>query len=252
VKGLFKGLFSPGKAATPAPPEDPQERIAWRKARMFAWQAAWHDHFDRDKTLMALGEFDRPKSIRDDIDSDYRLIFGISRAEKATRDACFDQFPQGAEMAARFDAYLTKKPVQMTQAEAREGLEELAPLLTAAGPSEEIDYAHVEIVDRDTKEGLQALGQTDDVTIVLEASEFEQRTYTDLASNTARSFLTEPLYASAGNYYQLRDWVTSAMYGRESDAIYGVLYRMWAGGWQVALGESSVILAKRHVGPKAG
>lgn len=78
------------------------------------------------------------------------------------------------------------------------GLRSLPPLITAAGPNEAIDYRFVEIVNRDTKDGLKALSQTDDTTIVLEASEFEQRAHSDFLSKTARFFLSEPYDTRSG------------------------------------------------------
>lgn len=228
-------------------PTDRDLQNQWIMERLHEWQLAWHDLFDPDPLLIAAGEFGRPDPLPKDTDSDYRLIFGLSRATPQTRAACFALFPSGDKIDSRFDSFLTTRPVQMPEPEARTHLAHLLDLIDRIGPNEEVDLTTVNVVDRDTPDGLAALNYADDITVLLEGSLLEPKAPADLPVTAARLFLSEPLYASAGNYYQLRDWVCSAMTGGPIDEVQSLRYQMWDGGWQVMFNEDGVILARRKV-----
>jgi hypothetical protein len=66
----------------------------------------------------------------------------------------------------------------------------------------------------------------------------------DLPSVAARLFVSEPLYAAAGNYYELRDWITGAMLDARRDEIYGMIYRLWQGGWQPLVSDQVILLRR--------
>ncbi|MEL6544740.1 MAG: hypothetical protein AAFQ82_08945 [Myxococcota bacterium] len=213
------------------------------------WQLAWHDLFDIDQTLADAGEFWRPDPIPDELDRDYRLIFGLSQAERATRNACFALLPKGAEMATRFDDFLRSTPRPMAEAEARALLAEVEELLPGFRPHEEVDFNAVTVVDRETTEGAEALRRTDDILYVLEGTAADPYRSADPTAIAAYSFLTEPLYASCGNFYHLRDWVTGLLFDPNWDRLQHILFRLWDGGWQVRVSDDGVVFARRNVGP---
>ncbi len=243
--------FEPSTAGQTEPVDARAARNQAIKTHIHDWRIAWHDLFDADQTLIAAGEFERPDPLPDREDLDFRLIFGLRQAEPATREACFALFPNGAEMAARFDQFLSTPLQALSEEKARAGVAEIAELLPAMGPHEEVNFSKITIVDRDTPEGLDVLQKTDNLTYTLEHTTVDPYASTDIAAVAARLFLTEPLYAAAGNYYQLRDWVTGAMFDPRWDALQAILFRLWRGGWQVALdADDAIVLAKRHVGPR--
>lgn len=244
-----KKTKAPTVTISQAAPMTWEERHKKVNALHSEWQLAWHDAFDRDETLIALGEFARPHPIPTDLDGDYRLICGISQASKATRDVCFGIFPQGAEMAKRFDQYLTSTPQQMEEAEARKRLKTVLQIIQELGTDDPTDLTQVRIVDRDTDEGLSALRMADDISVLTESSGPLGKVdpAKNIAEGAASSFLSEPLYMSCGNYRYLREWVTAAIFGGEEEALDAELYTLWHGGWQVFLDDEGIILAKRAV-----
>ncbi len=211
------------------------------------WQRRWHDVYDIDHDLVAAGDFDRPDPLPDDPNRDYRLIFGLSRATLATRHACFEIFPSGPKMHDRFQDFLSKEPCALNESEARTRLQKVTALMDGLGLAENVNLSQVSIVDRDTKEGLELLNATDDITVLLEKSALIPYPVEDLEKVAARLFLTEPLYAAAGNFYHVSNWVTAAMTGGTTDTLHSELYELWAGGWQVALGTDGLILASRRI-----
>ncbi len=222
------------------------------KARIREWQIAWHDLFDADQTLIAAGEFERPDPLPDREDIDFRLIFGLSQAEAATREACFALFPNGAQMAERFSQHLGSVLLPLPEEEARAGVAQIAELLPTMGPHEEVNFSTITVVDRDTPEGMEALRNTDNLTYTLENTLVDPFSFPNVEAVAAHHLLTEPLYAAAGNYYHLHDWVTGAMFDPRWDELQIILYRLWHGGWQVCLdADQAIVLAKRHVGPPA-
>ena len=98
-------------------------------------------------------------------------------------------------------------------------------------------------MDRDTDAGRPSLQHADNVTVLIESPLLALKKATQLPRTAAKRFLTEPLYASAGNNYHVRDWVCSAMTGPLEDSLMAELYRLWLGGWEVYLGDEGVILA---------
>lgn len=228
-------------------PEERGDQNAWIKKTMRDWQLRWHDLFDVDRDLIAAGDFDRPSPLPCEIYRDYRLIFGLSRASPKTRQACFDVFPLGTKMHDRFQDFLSSKPLALKEAEARARLAGVIALIEAIGPNEDVDLSNVTVVDRDTDEGVDILNVSDDVTVLLEKNALSPHPVEDLKMVAAQLFLTEPLYAAAGNFYQVANWVTAAMTGGATDKLHSELYQIWMGGWQVAVGSDGLILASRRV-----
>ncbi len=243
--GWMKKLRAGGH--THSPPLDKQARAEWIKAQQANWQVQWHDLFDADPFLGRSVSSGRPDPMPDTLDDDYRLIFDLSQAHPKTQAACFAVFPQGTEMHARFDAFRVRKPVAMSETAARQALAEVIALVQKIGPNEDVDFSKVEVVDRDTEDGLAVLSFVDEINILLEESLLEPRPVRDMAHTAAERFLREPLYAMAGNYYQLHTWVTGVLIGGDKDLLFAVLYEMWHGGWQVFVGDEGVVLAKRRV-----
>lgn len=219
----------------------------WIKSKLKEWQVQWHDYFDLDRTLMADSEFERPLPMPDEIQTDFRLIFGLSKALPQTREKCFDLFPEGKEMFRRFESYLSTPYVPLSESDARSGLAKVSELIREIGPNEPVNFSNVRIVDRDSEEGLSEIQYADDVTVLLEGSLLDCWPVEELPKKSARFFLTEPLYAAAGNFYHVVEWVTAGMEKGLNDELQTELYHLWHGGWQVLLGEEGVILAHRKV-----
>ncbi|MEX3015559.1 hypothetical protein [Gymnodinialimonas hymeniacidonis] len=230
AKALFtsKGevQLEPKAKGQPASVDARAAQIQATKTQIRYWQIRWHDLFDADQSLIAAGEFERPAPLPEREDLDFRLIFGLRQAELATREACFAPFPNGEEMAARFDQFLTSPLELLSEQEARAGVAEIAQMLPAMDPHEEVNFAKITVIDCDTQEGMDALRKTDNLTYTLENTPVHPYGSQNSTAVAARVFLTEPLYASAGNYYHLRDWVTGAMFDPRWDALQGILYRL--------------------------
>lgn len=245
---MFRWLRSfTGAARAPGAAQVERAQDAWIEARMHDWQGQWHDLFDEDGDLAAAGEFERPAPLPDDVFCDDRLIFGLSRATPDTRQKCFALFPSGAEMYRRFDTYLTSNPIVLSEAEARVRLRGIVDMFEKHGASQPLDLSNIRVINRETEAGLDELRNTDDIAILLEERLPPSAAPEKLEQVAAELFLTEPLHAAAGNFYQLRNWVTSAMKGGLTDALHTELYALWSGGWQAALSKDGLILAAREI-----
>lgn len=224
-----------------------EDQNIWIETQLKSWQIQWHDLFDKDEQLKRAGEFERGASLPTDINSDYRLIFGFSRASSETRKQCLALFPQGAEMHRRFEAFRNGPPNPLPETVVRARLPELEQLITEIGPNEDVNFAKIRVINRDTKEGVAQLQNTGDITELVEGSLLEPANVERLPATAAGIFLTEPLYASAGNYYHVKDWVTAAMAGGQEDALHTILYALWNGGWQVLLDDDGIVSAQRSL-----
>ncbi len=61
----------------------------------------------------------------------------------------------------------------------------------------------------------------------------------------AQLFLKESLFATAGNFYELCDWVTGPLMPAERADACAALYQMWAAGWQVLAGPNGKIALRQ-------
>ncbi len=222
---------------------DNEEQNAWIKRKFVEWQSTWHDYFQADPTL---AEYVRPKHLPKDIDCDYDLIFNFSQTVPATREKCFSLFPNGAEMHRRFESYLSEPAPDLNATEARQLVEQLSELIKAAGPTEEANLEISTIFE--AQDPLpEEIHKTDSISILFETSFFDLVPIENMSAIAAHLFLTEPLYASAGNYYELRDWVTAAMFDPKQDKVYSLVYRLWQSQWQPALGTDGIMLFNRSL-----
>jgi hypothetical protein len=242
MAGWFRRIFSRPKA--------PVETIDWNahyeasKHIGDGWADTWYDLYDADPNLAAELEHSPKERERPPRCEDWHLIFGLAQATPETQKKCFAVFPSGAEMYARFHAFRTEKAEAISEAEARQSLPQIAALMDQIGANAQVDYSQVTVIDRDTEDGYQALCKTDHITVLLEETNGEPLEGDALLRGVAFSFLTEPLYAAAGNDYVLRDHVTSAMFGGPLDELHTLLYRLWRGGWDVFIdGEDAIVLA---------
>jgi hypothetical protein len=240
---LFTWLL--GKQSDAQLPLDRDKQNAWITAKHREWQAQWHDLFDADKALTGQAEFDRPAVLPSTLDTDYRLIFGLSHTTPETQKKCFGLFLSGTEMQRRFAAFLAGKSVPMAETEARVRLGDVVELITKIVPHKDVGSFGVTVVDADTEEGNNALQEADDISVLLERGLLEPLDRKGLQEFAARSFLFEPLLAMAQNFVQPENWITSAMSGGLTDDVHSRLYKMWVGGWQVRVGEEGLILGKR-------
>ncbi|MBN9081779.1 MAG: hypothetical protein BGP04_10440 [Rhizobiales bacterium 62-17] len=217
-----------------------EQQNDWIKQKFKDWQVDWHDAFDGDPSL---AKFERPDPLPDEIQSDHRLIFGLSRAKAETWRRCFALFPNGSEMQRRFETYLTSATPSLSESEARDLVAEIARHIDRANPNEQVNWARINVVDRNAPDARQALARADRVSILFDRNLLQPVPAKELPAVAAQLFLTEPLYASAGNYYELRDWVTAAMFDADRDKVYELVYRLWRAGWQPLVAEDGVVLA---------
>lgn len=213
----------------------------WIKQKFKAWQLRWNDLFDQDAALKAAGEFERDDPLPDDIHVDYRLIFGLSHATAETRQACFALFPHGDEMHRRFDAYLGSQRPTLSEPQARALVNEIAQHIDSASPNERLDWTRISIVRREDRDPSHPAGRLDEL---FDGNLLQPEPEEEWPAIAARLFLTEPLYASAGNYYELRDWVTAAMFDPARDRIHALVYQLWHAGWQPLVSAEGVLLLR--------
>lgn len=208
------------------------------------WQIAWHDLFDADQELARTEEANRPNTLPSDVASDYRLVFGLAHASTKTREQAFAFFPSGDLMFERVEDYLDRPNVGMQEEEARARLETIRQLLLALVPDEEPELHGLEIVAGTRVALIEELNASDDLAWMLEGFPSPLEPQDEALVLASEIFVTEPLYAMAGNSYELQRWVTCAMRKGPTERIYRELYELHIGGWQAALGESALLLAK--------
>jgi hypothetical protein len=231
---------------TPLDKAAKQERQnQWITERFKDWQRAWHDAFDTDATLQAAGEFERPDPLPDDVQDDYRLVFGLSHAEQKTRQHCFAMFPNGAEMHRRFDQFLAAQPTRMSEQDARWLAAQLLQVLLTIRPDQSETWKHIAVVESKPMDDRHPLANYDPIHTVFESNLLEPYSEQDLPAIAAAHFLAEPLYASGGNFFELREWVTSAMRSKSRDEISTIVYRLWRGGWFAGQADDGLVLAER-------
>jgi hypothetical protein len=239
-------------AATGLVPVEPallrEQQNDWIKKRHREWQVAWHDAFDADLVLQASGELDRPDPLPNRVGMDYRLIFEFSHATPETRSMCFSLFPSGSEMHRRFENFLTNTAPMISETEARGLVGELAKYVDAADPDEQVNWTEIILMDRRDPAAQELLSRSGPVSELFTENLLAPTPKEDLPAEAARIFLTEPLYASCGNFYELRDWVTGAMFDPRQDKVFEYVFRLWNGGWQPLLSSTGVILAFGHRG----
>ncbi|WP_139221697.1 hypothetical protein [Paracoccus halophilus] len=221
-------------------PESERERQnLWISQKLAAWQTAWHDAFDRDP-----GADPRPDPLPAEIDSDYRLIFGLSATGTDTRKACFALFPGGTEMHRRLDHYLTAPAPILSAREAQDMVARIADTIDRTKPNDQIDWSRVEVIAREAPDADYRLAMTTGLSYLFERDLLLPSPERELPAIAARIFLTEPLYAAAGNSWELCDWVTGAMFDRHQDRIHELAFRLWHAGWRLRLPENGVILVR--------
>lgn len=202
------------------------------------WQLAWHDLFDADPVLADREEFVRPSSPPNHICEDWRLVFGLSRAAPPTRADCLHLMPHGAEMAWRLEQYLTTPTAPMTLDEAKSRIGRVKEAVQQVVLVAPLVWEDPHVIGVDAPFELTACSGIEDL--------FAGNLLAPLAADdvpllAAQLFLKEPLYATAGNYYELCDWVTGPLMPAERAAACAALYQMWAAGWQVLAGPNGKI-----------
>ncbi|KNY31162.1 hypothetical protein [Agrobacterium sp. SUL3] len=217
---------------------------AWIKQKLHEWQGEWHKVFDRDPVLCAIDEFERPDQLPENIQSDYRLIFVLSRAIRESRRSCFALFPEGAEMQRRFEIFLTEDVTPLKEAAAHDLALQIAQHAINANPDVDVDWDKIDFIDSNNIDAQELLSRTDDISYLFERNLLKPVAETELPSVAAELFLTEPLYASAGNDYQLRDWITAAMFDMNLDKIYEMTYRLWRSGWRLRIAVEGFVLIR--------
>lgn len=202
------------------------------------WQLAWHDLFDADPVLADSEEFARPVSPPNNISEDWRLVFGLSRAAAPTRADCLRLMPQGAEMARRLEHYLTTPTPALTLDSAKGRIGHLKEVIRQVDLVEPLIWEDPQVIGVDAPFDLMACSGIEGL---FAGNLLAPLAEDDVPLQAAQLFLKEPLYATAGNYYELCDWVTGPLMPAERAAACAALYRMWAAGWQVMAGPNGEI-----------
>ncbi|MEM9030172.1 MAG: hypothetical protein AAGC70_17550 [Pseudomonadota bacterium] len=219
-----------------------EQQNTWINHKFVEWQTLWHDYFQADPTLV---DYERPERLPRDINSDFDLIFCFAQTTSATREKCFALFPNSTEMQCRFESYLSEPAPTLSASEARQLVERLPVLVRAANPTREacLDIAAVFNAQDPLPEEIHS---ADSIATLFETSLLDLVPVENMPAKAARLFLAEPLYASAGNYYELRDWVTGAMIDPRQDAVYELVYQLWRSQWQPRLGADGIMLFNRR------
>jgi hypothetical protein len=208
------------------------------------WQAAWHDLLDADLELAGTDEGNRPDVLPNDLASDYRLIFGLAHASTDTQKQAFALFPAGDLMFKRVKTYLDQPNTEMQEEEARSRIETIRKALLELVPDKEPDLLYLDVVAGTRSVLNEQLNLSDDLAWLLEDFPSPLNPKNEALVFASEIFVTEPLYAMAGNRYELQRWVTSVMRKGPTEPIYRELYELCVGGWQAALGEDALLLVQ--------
>lgn len=218
------------------------EKNNFIRGKFKAWQIEWHRLFDEDKTLIGTEYAPDGSKIPKDIYSDFRLICGISHVSPDTRKACFNLFPKGAEMAERCERFLSGKSNPISAEGAREITVQIAEIIDAAIPDEIVDWSNIVINERFGEEN--DLGGADRISYLFEGEPPGAPDDDAVLALAAGLFLTEPLYMSAGNWYEPGDWITGALLSPARDKVYELTYKLWDGGWYLGVAKAGVSLTQ--------
>jgi len=214
------------------------------KRKLKDWQIEWHRLFDEDETLEGTEYAPGESRMAKDIDSDFRLIFGISAVAPETRQACFRLFPMGAEMCRRFEGFLNGKSETITEEAARNIAIQICEHVKEAKPMELYNWSNIQVIDRESPGADEILSKTDRVTRIFDRSGLKPVPDEELMSLAADIFLTEPFYMCAGNCYEPGDWIKGVLKTKAQDYIFERVYAIWQGGWFFAVGEEGVVLSR--------
>lgn len=180
----------------------------------------------------------------EDLCADVRLTFGFSQASVETRARCFALLPEGAEMHRRFEHYMSGARETLDEPAARDLLVELGRAAEACEPNEVVNWGEVVVMDLSEFQASDTWRKTSNIGWLFERSLFDPLSDEMLPRVAAELFLGEPLYASCGNQFELRDWVTGAMFRPELDRVRTLCFRLWDGGWQPLLFGDGVMLVR--------
>lgn len=237
------GLFG----EKPAPESQEEARARQNliiKAQMREWQLAWHKLFDQDLGQATADNAAKDDEIPNELDRDNRLIHGFCEVSVATRAACFALLPRGAEVAERFEQFYNSRNSAISQEDAVALVETMRGHIKECTVNYESNWAHIEVLEHDDKAGQDALGLEYSVYDIFERLGFDPYPEDTLTEMAASFFLTEPLYAAAGNWYEPGQWIDAVYREPAQDACLRLVYELWLGKWNVLLGTKGVALIK--------
>ena len=148
-------------------------------------------------------------------------------------------------MARRFEQFLAAPRSEMSESQARELVNQIGSHLKDQVSLEGAAWAKVITTTYSDPGASAIIDETCDVNDLLERNPTHSDRSLEFASQVANSFLTEPHYMSAGNFYEVHRWVTGVLFSPIADTVYEILYRLYLAGWQVLLSDDRVILLKR-------
>lgn len=233
------GLFS-SKGAKETKAEAQERQNRWIKAKEREWQLAWNDLFDQDPGQPTADNAAKGDSIPDRPSEDYRLIFGLSEVTAQTRAGCFALLPEGAEVARRFEQFMQSRNKDISEDEALALVKRIAAEIAGATVYLNGDWSDIRVVDREDDAAQAELELEYRVHDLFEGSLLEPCPEEKLEALAASLFLTEPLYANAGNYYQPGQWISGVYMEPAQDRCLGLVYELWLGGWDVLVGAKGV------------
>lgn len=227
-------------------PSDDLDQNNWIRDTQSNWQRNWHNLFDQDDNLSRSTEFLRPDPIPHEIASDFRLIFGLTQATASTQEKCFSLLPKGDELFHRFRCSQSNEATLLSEDEAVRKIKSISQLLTSLGHNLEFTFSSGTRLRGQIPQNKLAFGSSDHISILFEDIVYSTKSLSQLEGFASRLFLTEPLYAAAGNHYELLDWVTGALIGGSYDKIQHELFALWSGGWIVSIGENVLLLSPKR------
>ena len=210
-------------------------------AQMGEWQLAWHELFDKDPGQATADNAAKGECIPDELDFDYRIIHGFCEVTSDTRAACFALLPRGADLSERFEQFFVSRNASISEAAAKALALKLCGLLQKLPINFQSDWSNLVIANRGD-DALEALVLDYTVYDLFQGSMIKPHDKDKLSEIAADLFLTEPLFAAAGNWYQPGQWITSVYLEPEKDACLAIIYELWLGDWDFLIGSKGVAL----------
>ncbi|PID36550.1 MAG: hypothetical protein CR993_04140 [Rhodobacterales bacterium] len=238
-------LFS-AKRPTETKEETRQRQGRWINAKLREWQLAWHALFDQDPGQPTADNAAKTEPIPDDLDRDYRLIFGFCEVTAETRAACFALLPKGDQLAERFEQFYETRNKDIPPEAAIALAEEMRKAFKDCWANYRGNWDHIAVVDEDDEAAHKALGLECGLREAFEKPLFQPDPDDKLAEIAAELFLREPLYTAAWNTYYAGDWITGIYHPPAHDKCLEINYKLWLGGWDLLIGRNGIGLTQRR------
>lgn len=240
IKKLLAGLMR--RSPNETKEEARARQNVWLKSQLREWQLAWHELFDKDPGQATADNAAKDEQIPDDLNCDFRLIFGFCEVTADTRAACFDLLPQGEKLAERFEQFFSSRNAPITDEDAMKLAIQLRENINRSDVNFQGDWSNIVIADAFNKDEIDDLGLEYRVHDLFDGSLLDPHPEDNLREVAASLFLTEPFYAAAGNSYQPGQWIKGIYLTPAQDACLRLVYELWLGKWDVEVGSKGVAL----------